>query len=648
MRCANCVAFCFRLLRFSLSLCSGYSCSENGVISTGGDSCFVDSMWILEMRNMTWTEVTRAAASPSSAANWPSRRAYNVLVAHVDSGLIIVQGGWYLDLTGVAFYYNDVFAFDVFTREWIPVKVQGVPPQLAWSANADVLDDDVYLSGGCLNANYWSQLVVLKLGLALQAANCYASGPGLTSAVAGQRSSFTIQTREFVYNETGLAPSRNQGGGIVSNGTVVFGANATYGTGLTSAFSVLLVTSSTASGAVVLVTASVVEAGAGLYLVSYTAQVGRVYQMFISLDNVPVPGSPFVMTLRPDPMQVGPGYTAVSGLGAQLVEKGGIGALMLSICDSHGNGFTDSSFLLANSPREASDAVFSSGAEGSVAFTTAANTSFVISASLGLSVDALSALQFNLLNLHNGSMVLSYTVPSQFPGFVLAVQLNGVGVVGSPFTVQALTPLKIPNSLVVALWCLAFFVILLCGVCSVLVYWLRKEPVMRSSSPRFLQLLLLGSSMSSLTVVFLADEGRDSSCQASHTVLTTGLVLAMAALLAKSNRVMRIFNAKKLKVPSNLSDAKLLIPTLGITGVMLLLNLLWIGIDPQRSEYRPSANYPQVLQYRLCTSNDLIAWVAIMLSFCGVGLLYGVKIAIGVSKLPEQSVAVPSDKKLCA
>ena len=86
---------------------------------------------------------------------------------------------------------------------------------------------------------------------------------------------------------------------------------------------------------------------------------------------------------------------------------------------------------------------------------------------------------------------------------------------------------------VIALSALVVAVCLLCG-CAVARF--RGEMVMRSSSPTFLFVLIAGSCLSALSVVFLAIEGSDQACQAFHTLLSVGLVLGMAALLAKSHR----------------------------------------------------------------------------------------------------------------
>ena len=127
-------------------LFGGYRCTQNAQIRLGGVDCFVQDMWVLDYASLKWSRVR----APSSAADpqyalWPSRRCYATMVGHESRGLVIVQGGYYLDLTGVGFFYNDAFAFDTNLNQFVPFDVRGVPPQKQWSAAATLQGDDMYL-----------------------------------------------------------------------------------------------------------------------------------------------------------------------------------------------------------------------------------------------------------------------------------------------------------------------------------------------------------------------------------------------------------------------------------------------------------------------------------------------------------------------
>ena len=492
----------------------------------------------------------------------------------------------------------------------------------------------MYVHGGCQGSNFWDQLSVLRIGLAIQAENCEATGSGLSTAVAGTEASFAIQIREF----TRVVNSTTVDGVTINSTQIIFGANAAYGAGLLSSFSVQLVSSS--NGALSLLPATVTEVGAGLYHCTYTASVGRSYRLFVLFEGQPIPGSPFQLTLEPE-LVVGPTRSRAQGLGISQVQKGALASLRIQAADRNGNIYSDARFLAASSSSvDGSNAT--EGWRGSdpvsynVSWPTADGGVFVLSAAIGPSAAATAPIPFSALNYRNGSFGMRYAAPTDAPSFVLRIFTNGQDIAGSPFTVEALNDLSLAPGLVIALWVVSFLVIAVCLLASALVHYWRAESVMRSSSPNFLHLLILGSVLSALSVVFLAQEGSDSACQAFHTLLSVGIILGMAALLAKSHRVMRIFNAKQLKVQTGLSDASLLVPVAAVTAAMLFINLLWIGLYPQRSEARASSTHPDVLSFNTCSSEKGPEFVWAIIAFCGVVLIYGLKIAVATSHVPSQ------------
>ena len=384
---------------------------------------------------------------------------------------------------------------------------------------------------------------MLKIGLAIEAINCYAWGVGLSVAVAGQLASFTVSTREVVRALNGSSGAN----ATEPSGSCSWAGPATYGTGLSASFRVQLITDS-ASNSLSLLPAFVEELGNGSYSVVYTAYTGSSYGLFVLFDGVQIPGSPFTVSLHPTTV-VGAASCSASGWGTQLVEKGGHTQLQLQVADNYGNNFHDMTFLASWVQATPGLSLQGSGPTlgtswplvapaGSAPNATATATGgvFTISATVGPDLLSQQPLALSATLQPNGSFALAYDVPSQYTLYILRVLVNGINVQGSPFMVTALQPLKLPSSLIAVLWFLAALILALCMACSVAVYVWRKESVMRSSSPRFLLLLILGSMLSTLSVVFLAVEGSDQACQAAHTLLTVGLILSMASLLAKSSR----------------------------------------------------------------------------------------------------------------
>ena len=63
---------------------------------------------------------------------------------------------------------------------------------------------------------------------------------------------------------------------------------------------------------------------------------------------------------------------------------------------------------------------------------------------------------------------------------------------------------------------------------------------------------------------------------------------------------MRIFTAKQLKVPSNLSDLHLLPPVCAATCAMLLINVLWLAMDPLEAVRLRAKHFPDIQSFSSC------------------------------------------------
>jgi hypothetical protein len=354
-----------------------------------------------------------------------------------------------------------------------------------------------------------------------------------------------------------------------------------------------------------------------------------------------------------------PSKCTAAGVGASLAEKGKHATLVLNVADQFGNAFDSDSFLDANATSSArrrmlglTDSTQESASENGVWPPGAlSGTGFALQVFLGgadaILLDAVE--KFFVTNHANGSLSVRYPTPKAGHSFLLSVRARApsassggaaqpfADIAGSPLTVTNLNSVVVPEGLVIAFWFLSALIMLVCLVCGALVFIFRSEVVMRSSSPTFLYFLVLGSCLSSLSVGFLSLEGSDGACRAFHTLLTVGLVLSLSSLLVKSERVSRIFNARLLKVHSNLTDGRLLVPVLAATSLMLFFNLLWMGLEPVRSVSLPAEGHPEVLSFRTCMGgSNGSAWVGAILTFVGVILLYGVYLAVKTAGVVEQ------------
>ena len=575
----------------------GYSCDELGSQAAGGQDCYLNSMWKLDLTTMLWSSIDPPAADSPFAQYWPSKRAYHVMVATSDK--IYIQGGAYQDRSTVFYYYSDTFVFDIQLETFVPIKIGGIPPPIMWSAQAVLYGSDIILHGGCAGDSFYSDVYALKLGVLVGADNCEASGDGLHTAVAGEQATFSIQTREY----------------IKSGNETAFGAVIDYGTGLLVSCQLVRADS---QGDVVLIQADVEEIGGGAYQLTYVANFGTQYRSYVYVGSVQIPGSPFTMSLQPQ-SSPSASRTTADGLGIALAKKGGEGAVQVHLKDQFGNAISNSLVNITASG-------MSDNGSLSIVQLTVSN---------GPSANSLASIPIHVTS-SNGSVVVSYSVPEDKETYVLSIQLNNQAIAGSPFTVTALDPIHLPHATVVAFLVLSAFNIAICFFAGAIVRDNHLQPIMRASSPNFLYVLILGSIMSSLSVIALVLEGRDDACQAYHSLLSIGVVVMMSSLLAKAYRVAKIFNARALMVSKNLKDIHLMVPTMAAVAVILIVNMLWIGLDPVKSQARPASNYPDVLTFQSCGSVHGLSFMIAIFVYVGVILLYGVYLAVQTSHVPDE------------
>jgi hypothetical protein len=69
----------------------GYSCLESGVPFKGGEDCYGDAVWFLNLTDHTWSVVSRYTQNPDDPEQkrqldiWPKPRAYHSQVIHEES-----------------------------------------------------------------------------------------------------------------------------------------------------------------------------------------------------------------------------------------------------------------------------------------------------------------------------------------------------------------------------------------------------------------------------------------------------------------------------------------------------------------------------------------------------------------------------------
>jgi hypothetical protein len=167
-------------------------------------------------------------------------------------------------------------------RQWLDVTIRGTSPPRRWSAASVMLSkaNSIFQYGGYAGELVYDSPYLLLLDVGVDASNCQASGIGTQWSRAGDTTWFTIVTRAST---------------LLSNGSVVWGEQLSYGNGLT--FEVRAVAQ--AARGIQFQVGDVTELGNGVYNVTYTVIYGSLYSLFVRLDDIDVPGSPFQVTVIP-------------------------------------------------------------------------------------------------------------------------------------------------------------------------------------------------------------------------------------------------------------------------------------------------------------------------------------------------------------
>lgn len=433
----------------------------------------------------------------------------------------------------------DTYIFSTELLQYLPVDIRGIIPSPAWSSGSGMIGQDMYLFGGCAGSIMSAQLLSFRIDLKVEPNNCFASGTGLTTSIAGIRTDVLVQTRESrLTNRTTFRSNVETTFLSSTNQTLIWGRNTSYGAGLT--LSAQLVTAASASSEQLgLIPCRVVDLGLGLYHISYSVEQGTLFKLFISLDESQIPGSPFTVQLQPRDVAAPSSSTVTSyGYGHQIAEKGASATVVIQMRDQFGNAIYDNRYL-KNGNAITSDELFHMSQQQ--VWIGRMNETIILTAQLGPSLDQLQTIPIRIVhNSKGGTFNLTYDVPSDLDQFLLIISINNATLIGSPFLVEGLNSVGVTNGFKIAFYVLAGIVITICLILSGLVYRYRSIPIIRTASPNFLHILIFGSIMCSMSVIFLTLDQHDFGCRGFHSFLSIGLVVSMSALLAKSHRVMKV------------------------------------------------------------------------------------------------------------
>jgi len=180
----------------------------------------------------------------------------------------------------------------------------------------------------------------------------------------------------------------------------------------------------------------------------------------------------------------------------------------------------------------------------------------------------------------------------------------------------------------------AFVLLLLVAlVCIVVVY--RETPVIRASSSVFNLVILLGLVLMSVSGITWALEANTAVCHARGWLTPFSMVIALGALVVKSDRIRRIFTVQKLQkvVLTN----SMLMRTLGLIALpQLAMSIAYSAVPLVTAQLvRGSGSVSNRLVHACHTASGFQTWYAVELALMSLLLLVSLYNAVATRNAPS-------------
>ncbi|PFX22880.1 Gamma-aminobutyric acid type B receptor subunit 2 [Stylophora pistillata] len=171
-------------------------------------------------------------------------------------------------------------------------------------------------------------------------------------------------------------------------------------------------------------------------------------------------------------------------------------------------------------------------------------------------------------------------------------------------------------------------------------FWYRERRIIKMSSPRLNNVIVVGCIMTYFSVILFGLDGGlipteeyGKVCIARAWIMSIGFTLAFGAMFAKTWRVHAIFKSltPKKKV---IRDEHLFLIIGAIVLLDILLLSLWSGIEPMHTGYQRFIDEMQlkddkeiIPRLEHCESKNLSYWLGAVYAFKGLLLVFGVFLA---------------------
>ncbi|XP_011697451.1 PREDICTED: uncharacterized protein LOC105455658 isoform X1 [Wasmannia auropunctata] len=159
----------------------------------------------------------------------------------------------------------------------------------------------------------------------------------------------------------------------------------------------------------------------------------------------------------------------------------------------------------------------------------------------------------------------------------------------------------------------------------------NDTPVVRASGRELSYVLLSGILLCYLVTFTLIFKPTHIVCGIQRFAAGFCFTVVYAALLTKTNRISRIFNAGSAKRPSFISPRSQLIICSGLISVQILINVVWMIIDPARAMH----HYPTMEDNLLVCNNYIDTSYMIAFTYPIILIIVCTIYAILTRKIPE-------------
>ena len=155
--------------------------------------------------------------------------------------------------------------------------------------------------------------------------------------------------------------------------------------------------------------------------------------------------------------------------------------------------------------------------------------------------------------------------------------LNSVTCDGNTILVTPPVPWSLASAIFVFVLLLSSIGLVCCLLLCGFVVAYRHHPIIRSASPIFLLLSIVGVALLFVSGYVLVASPSTTSCGLLSWLVNAGLIFTFGPLFVKTWRIYRIFGRKKLSVIS-ISNKKLLVLCIGIFALEMVLMSVWQGV----------------------------------------------------------------------